>query len=210
MPDDKKHKTSKHSKKDHKDHKKHKKDKKERRHAKKGDHPSESDSAPEDTAEPMWVEKNLHLPGEGNSEKPLTSPQPDTLPPGGVERDSWMTDDSRDFSLFGLTKQKAEKPMKRDPEKVIPSLSLSSSAFLPEIKLTSFHPTSQLFVSDRELNPHLKAGVGLDQYPSEDQRQSVRFGDSGSNWRMMKLKRVMEQARESGRSVEEVGLEKYG
>ncbi|KAI8910810.1 CwfJ C-terminus 1-domain-containing protein-like protein [Gorgonomyces haynaldii] len=36
------------------------------------------------------------------------------------------------------------------------------------------------------------------------------FGDKGSNWRMMKLKRVYEIAKEEKRPVEEVALERYG
>ncbi|KAG1473468.1 hypothetical protein G6F56_000939 [Rhizopus delemar] len=46
-------------------------------------------------------------------------------------------------------------------------------------------------ISSRELNQHL-------------------FGDAGSNWRMMKLKRTKEQAEDENRSLWEVGVEKYG
>jgi hypothetical protein len=39
---------------------------------------------------------------------------------------------------------------------------------------------------------------------------SYTFGDSGSSWRMTKLKAVYRQAKETGKSVEEVAIERYG
>ncbi|KAI9315067.1 CwfJ C-terminus 1-domain-containing protein-like protein, partial [Dichotomocladium elegans] len=63
-------------------------------------------------------------------------------------------------------------------------------------------------VSERELNVHLKQGLSVDQYPEE--KPKIQFGDAGSKWRMMKLKRIIEQAEDEGRSVQEVGLERYG
>ncbi|KAK1076991.1 Pre-mRNA-splicing factor cwf19, partial [Friedmanniomyces endolithicus] len=39
---------------------------------------------------------------------------------------------------------------------------------------------------------------------------SYTFGDSGSSWRMMKLKAVYRQAEESKQSVEDVALKRYG
>ena len=66
-------------------------------------------------------------------------------------------------------------------------------------------------ISDRELNPHLKAGLTVEQYPvSENKKREIKFGDAGSKWRMTKLKRVMEQAEDEERTVEEVGIERYG
>ncbi|CAO3613613.1 unnamed protein product [Cunninghamella blakesleeana] len=67
----------------------------------------------------------------------------------------------------------------------------------------------ELKISHRELNVHLKSGLAVDEYP-EEKKSSIKFGDAGSNWRMMKLKRVYEQAEDENRSVKEVGLERYG
>ncbi|GAM86118.1 hypothetical protein ANO11243_041290 [Dothideomycetidae sp. 11243] len=39
---------------------------------------------------------------------------------------------------------------------------------------------------------------------------SYTFGDSGSQWRMSRLKNVYRQAKDSGKSVDEVALERYG
>lgn len=66
----------------------------------------------------------------------------------------------------------------------------------------------QPYISERELNPHLKSGMAVDQYPAE--KPKIQFGDAGSKWRMMKLKRVIEQAEDEKRSIQEVGLERYG
>ncbi|CAO3644300.1 unnamed protein product [Cunninghamella echinulata] len=70
------------------------------------------------------------------------------------------------------------------------------------------HP-NELKVSHRELNVYLKSGKSVDEYP-EEKKPAIKYGDAGSNWRMMKLKRVFEQAEDEKRSVEEVGLERYG
>lgn len=50
--------------------------------------------------------------------------------------------------------------------------------------------------------------MAVDQYPAE--KPKIQFGDAGSKWRMMKLKRVIEQAEDEKRSIQEVGLERYG
>lgn len=50
--------------------------------------------------------------------------------------------------------------------------------------------------------------MAVDQYPAE--KPKIQFGDAGSKWRMMKLKRVIEQAEDEKRSVQDVGLERYG
>jgi len=94
-----------------------------------------------------------------------------------------MTDASLDFSSFGTAKQKEPKEEKPNPD--------------------------VLQVSSREINPHFKAGLHIDQYP-EQAKPTYKFGDAGSKWRMTKLKRAMEQAEDEGRPLEEVALEKYG
>ncbi|KAJ3410584.1 hypothetical protein HDV05_003621 [Chytridiales sp. JEL 0842] len=69
--------------------------------------------------------------------------------------------------------------------------------------------------SERELNPHFaNGGAGLPPSsasiePSEP-KKGPEFGDKGSNWRMMKLKRVKEIAEREGKRVEEVGIERFG
>lgn len=64
------------------------------------------------------------------------------------------------------------------------------------------------------LNTHL-AGIKDPERNTQEQEPAQRdvnytFGDSGSKWRMMKLKGIYRTAQESGRSVEDVALERYG
>ncbi len=64
-----------------------------------------------------------------------------------------------------------------------------------------------------ELNQHL-ADLDKDEAMTTEepaQRQvDYNFGDTGSQWRMTKLKGIYRAAEETGRSVEDVALEKYG
>jgi diadenosine tetraphosphate (Ap4A) HIT family hydrolase len=46
--------------------------------------------------------------------------------------------------------------------------------------------------------------------PSEERSTDYIFGDRGASWRMTKLRTVMAEAEESGKSVEDVALERYG
>jgi hypothetical protein len=66
---------------------------------------------------------------------------------------------------------------------------------------------------ERELNPfYSSGGLPSDQIQVEQpkEKKSIVFGDSGSNWRMMKLKRVYEISEREARKVEDVALERYG
>ncbi|KAI8328978.1 CwfJ C-terminus 1-domain-containing protein-like protein [Chlamydoabsidia padenii] len=112
---------------------------------------------------------------------PVKQPTP---PPPQVPqaRHDWMLDSSFDFGDFGSKKPEPKEEDKPNPDK--------------------------LKISHRELNTQFKAGIGIDDY--EEKKSTIKFGDAGSNWRMMKLKRVIEQAEDEGRSVKEVGLERYG
>ncbi|PSN59735.1 cell cycle control protein cwf19 [Corynespora cassiicola Philippines] len=70
-----------------------------------------------------------------------------------------------------------------------------------------------LRIHDAELNRHLADVKEEDGKIEEEPAQrevSYEFGDSGSQWRMMKLKGIYRTADETGRTVEEVALEKYG
>ncbi|KAI8941311.1 hypothetical protein NX059_002538 [Plenodomus lindquistii] len=70
-----------------------------------------------------------------------------------------------------------------------------------------------LKIHQAELNHHL-ADVKDDQdtVAEEPAQRDVgyTFGDAGAQWRMTKLKGIYRNAEESGRSVEDVALEKYG
>ena len=64
---------------------------------------------------------------------------------------------------------------------------------------------------DRELNPDFNAErKSADLEESSPLARKYEFGDKGSSWRMMKLKRVFERAERDSLSVEDVALERYG
>jgi len=75
----------------------------------------------------------------------------------------------------------------------------------------------ELKIHDNELNKHHLQGLAdgnekLHETLEQPAQHEVdyEFGDEGAQWRMTKLKAVYRQAEESGRTVEEVALDKYG
>ncbi|KAK6905425.1 hypothetical protein I203_106254 [Kwoniella mangroviensis CBS 8507] len=68
---------------------------------------------------------------------------------------------------------------------------------------------SKLVVDKRfELNTQLLEGKNIDDYETIEKK--ITPGGPGYQWRMMKLKRLYEQAEEQNREVEDVALERYG
>ena len=73
-------------------------------------------------------------------------------------------------------------------------------------------------IHEKELNHHLRdlheGNVNGQTEDAEEKEQkhevSYKFGDLGASWRMTRLKNVYREAKESGRSVEEVGFERFG
>ncbi|KAF6843125.1 cell cycle control protein [Colletotrichum musicola] len=102
-------------------------------------------------------------------------------------RDSWMTAPSALDIDYVQRKDKETKPPppKEEPVRVI---------------------------HDREINRdfgEVTNPTTTDENPKE-RTINYTFGDNGSQWRMTKLKGVYTLAEESGRSVEEVALERFG
>lgn len=71
-----------------------------------------------------------------------------------------------------------------------------------------------LKIHKAELNHHHLADLDKDKVSTTEepaQREvDYTFGDSGSQWRMTKLKGIYRDAEETGRTAEEVALQKYG
>ncbi|CAN9172270.1 unnamed protein product [Alternaria alternata] len=69
-----------------------------------------------------------------------------------------------------------------------------------------------LKIHHAELNRGLADLKGQETVAEEPAQREVSytFGDSGAQWRMTKLKGIYRNAEESGRSVEEIAMEKYG
>ncbi|KAJ3081426.1 hypothetical protein HK102_002350 [Quaeritorhiza haematococci] len=174
-------------------------------------HSSGSGSGSDSGGEDEWVEKPAvggvskdyvessanrgvqHEPEMDVDMQPETaSSQPEAPAPAPrLQRDSWL--------LRPPTPPRVEK--EKSPEQVEPELSIAQK---------------------RELNPYFRnGGSGLPPEYMEKQdgekepepekpKRSYEFGDAGSSWRMMKLRKVYETAEFEGRNVEEVALERYG
>lgn len=64
-------------------------------------------------------------------------------------------------------------------------------------------------ISSKELNTQLMEGKSLDEYVAPAPAKIVP-GGPGSQWRMMRLRRVYETAEEEGRPVDEVAIDRFG
>lgn len=113
-----------------------------------------------------------------------------------LKRDSWMESPS------ALEINYVQKGYQKPPE---PTTSRSSKADF------------NLKIHENELNKHhlqsLADGVDIpDEVANEPAQHEVgyAFGDRGAQWRMTKLKAVFDQANETGRSVDDVALERFG
>lgn len=70
-------------------------------------------------------------------------------------------------------------------------------------------------VSAREINSHIRGDAPELPAAAQTERSGssqvdYTFGDAGSSWRMTKLRTVYDRAKESGRSVEDIALERFG
>ncbi|KAI9462196.1 CwfJ C-terminus 1-domain-containing protein-like protein [Boletus coccyginus] len=217
-----------------KKHKSHRESSKKHRHS-AHDSVHITDDDPND--DDMWVEKNIDIDGEGLLAKDIPTADslnvtshaqategdpilpPTTSTETKVQRDEWMllspssssrliaqqfptgdesyTDGYAEpsvseralggavdfFSSLGTEKKRKPQPDKPDPDK-------------PK-------------VGHRELNMDLRQG-GSTEASVPPPPKSITPGGPGSSWRMMRLRRVYETAEEENRSVEEVGLERFG
>lgn len=115
-----------------------------------------------------------------DDEEPSTTPK--------LTRDSWMTDPSA--LEFDYTQKGVKKVEKKSPPK----------------------PDYDLKIHKKELNVHLQDLADGMKLEDIDAGHDIdyEFGDSGAQWRMTKLKAVYTQAEQSGRSVDEVAIERFG
>ncbi|KAI1334971.1 cell cycle control protein cwf19 [Xylariaceae sp. FL0016] len=106
-------------------------------------------------------------------------------------RDSWMTAPSAldiDYTQKGSKPAKPPTPPPQEPQRAIHKREIN---------------TAQL----QDLN----SGKSLDELKLPTKHEvDYTFGDSGSQWRMTKLKNVYTTAEQAGRPVDEVALERYG
>lgn len=139
-------------------------------------------------------EEHLEKDGKGDTVPEQLDAPEDTR--AGLQRDSWMEAPSAIY---------IEVKHRRPTEAPQPTTSRSSKADF------------ELKIHDNELNKHhlqdladgnAKLYEALEQPAPHE--VDYEFGDKGAQWRMTKLKAVYRQAEESGRTVEEVALDRFG
>ena len=157
-----------------------------------------------------------------------------TLPNDDNEEDEWVEKDtarpeglSRDTRSEDTTVQ-AEEPASRQRDNWMEAPSALNIDYVQRKRKQS--PPSQhvkateqdyrLRISDMELNhtlKDLKEGQESDAVADEaglaqpaQHEVTYTFGDAGASWRMTKLNAVYRQAKESGRKVEDVAVERFG
>ncbi|KAJ8608597.1 hypothetical protein MRB53_039564 [Persea americana] len=141
--------------------------------------------------EDEWVEK----------ETVTAPPEEDILD----QRDVNQTDSKRDAWMQEPSALDIETVKSRKPE-------------APKGQFVTAKENHEFKIHEMEVNSHL-ADLEND-FASDDEVEvkdepaqhavDYEFGDSGSAWRMTKLKNVYRQAEESGRPVEDVALTRYG
>lgn len=114
--------------------------------------------------------------------------RPSNEPP--LVRDSWMTAPSAIDIDYKHQRHESQSPEKEEPKRVI---------------------------HERELNIQLsewdqRKGESSGEAIEAPTKREVRytFGDSGSQWRLTKLKGVYTTAEQTGRAVEEIAIERFG
>lgn len=139
--------------------------------------------------------KRRHKDSSRDGEEPATSTTATENEPNQLKRDSWMEAPS------ALDIDYVHRP---DPKR-------SEEPTKPKMLSADY----ELKIHDKELNNHLrdlKEGKALEDINEEPAQHEVDyiFGDSGSQWRMTKLKGVYREAESSGRTVDEVAVERFG
>jgi hypothetical protein len=162
----------------------------EERHRDQGDHRHKRSrhSREGDEASPRKSHKHSNT-LDPHEDLPLPDDEEPEKPK--ITRDSWMTAPSA--LDIGYTQSGARKVKIPPPQK----------------------PDYDLKIHKNELNIHLRDladGKKLEDIEDEPSQHDVSytFGDSGAQWRMTKLKAVYTQSEQSGRSVDEVALERFG
>lgn len=132
--------------------------------------------------------------GEDSSRMPIDEETKDVRhdrdPQTSQKRDSWM-----------------EAPSALD----IDYVQKSKKASPPPTHIRAKEQEQQSAIHENELNHDLRASRDVADPPSISQPEvSYIFGDSGSAWRMTKLRGVYNVASETGKSVEDVAIERFG
>ncbi|TBU47785.1 CwfJ C-terminus 1-domain-containing protein-like protein [Dichomitus squalens] len=189
--------------------------------------------------EDMWVEKNIDMEGEVPLATDIPSAEdlslktraevhpddPPLPPPVRTEtklvRDEWML--MPETTLLAPSPSNGGTPMNEDPTDGYGEPSANTRTLGGTVDFFSSlgterkkqprpdrpDPDKPHMVHHKELNTALREGKSVDDMPDAPKKPVVA-GGPGSQWRMMKLRRVYETAEEEGRSVEDVAMERFG
>ncbi|KAK1717370.1 hypothetical protein CaCOL14_003389 [Colletotrichum acutatum] len=125
--------------------------------------------------------EDLPIPDEETPQNPKDAETP-------LMRDSWMTAPSAlDIDYVQRKQKEVKPPPKEEPPRVIHDREINRD----------FSDVANVPTSDEKL-------------VTKERTVNYTFGDNGSQWRLTKLKGVYSMAEESGRSVEDVALERFG
>ena len=188
----------------HHHHRHHHRDSDEHHHGpKRKDHPAEGDEREHRRRKHRHHESSHHSSSREEGGESIgedkTEADPATFNPvqnDKVTRDSWMEAPS------SLDIDYTQKGYKKPPE--------------PTIQTSTKKKDFQLKIHDNELNKHhlqvLADGKDMSEDVAEEPSKhevNYTFGDAGSQWRMRKLKRVYERAKEEHKAVDEIATEQF-
>ncbi|TKA25694.1 hypothetical protein B0A50_05789 [Salinomyces thailandicus] len=153
--------------------------------------------------EDEWVEKEAET---APPEEQVLDARGEDLEESKVQRDAWMQEPSAlDIDYVQSRKPKAVQ---------------SQSQFVGarenhEFKVQTAGVNQHLADLKRDFDDDDDPDVGedaemMDREEPAQHEVSYSFGDSGSSWRMTKLRNVYRQAEDNGKSVDDVALERYG
>ncbi|KIV98912.1 hypothetical protein, variant [Verruconis gallopava] len=144
----------------------------------------------EEGSEDVWAEKESYAPppNDDDLDDMLASATSKDL-----KRDDWMQAPSAIEVEYRQRKKEA-------PPRKVAASEAEFRLKMHKNELNHFLKDSQ---DDEDAESNLSSKKGREEVDYE-------FGDTGSQWRMTKLKAVYDTAKESGRAVEEVALERYG
>ncbi|KAH7100395.1 CwfJ C-terminus 1-domain-containing protein-like protein [Auriculariales sp. MPI-PUGE-AT-0066] len=189
---------------------------KHKREREKHDRPSSSHKHKkrrvQDDNDDDWEESNVDI--ATGSAQAAPSSQPVVLvaepPKPAIEREEWMRDPTRSSKLGqgeDLMDGYGDEPERAPGQGVDFFAGLGTERKRKEKTLAP--DPANMPRSSKELNPHYGNPEAAKAAAAETPKKATIPGGPGSQWRMMRLRRVYEQAEEEGRPVEEVAKERY-
>ncbi|GLA23043.1 Pre-mRNA-splicing factor cwf19 [Aspergillus niger] len=138
--------------------------------------------------------KRRHRDSRDEADAPAPAEEVVQEEPTRLKRDAWMEPDGLDVDYV---QRRNTTRLEEEPK--------------PKMLQADF----ELKIHGRELNTHLhdlKEGKVLEEIEEQPAQHEVdyTFGDAGAQWRMTRLKAVYREAEETGKSVEEVALNRFG